>query len=51
MVKNVNTMEDYKALDKAAILNQGARTVRCTDGNMRKRQADSDAYIDMGCYE
>jgi len=28
MMKNVNTMEDYKALDKAAILSQGARTVR-----------------------
>lgn len=30
MIKNVNTMEDYKALDKAAVLNQVARTVRKT---------------------
>lgn len=28
MIKNVNTMEDYKALDKVAVLNQSARTVR-----------------------
>ncbi|MCJ1249234.1 Autophagy protein 7 [Trapelia coarctata] len=27
MIKNVNTLEDYKALDKAAVLNQGARTI------------------------
>ena len=29
MIKNVNTIEDYRALDKSAILNQAGRTVRC----------------------
>ena len=28
MIKNVNTIEDYRALDKTAILNQAGRTVR-----------------------
>ena len=28
MIKNVNTIEEYRALDKGAILSQAARTVR-----------------------
>ena len=31
IIKNVNTIEDYRALDKAAILNQAGRTV-CSCG-------------------
>ena len=28
MIKNVNTIEEYRSLDKGAILSQAARTVR-----------------------
>ena len=28
MIKNVNTIEEYRNLDKGAILSQAARTVR-----------------------
>lgn len=28
MVKNVNTIEEYRSLDKALVLTQAARTVR-----------------------
>lgn len=28
MIKNVNAIEEYRALDKGAILSQAARTVR-----------------------
>lgn len=31
MIKNVNTIEDYRNLDKSAILTQAGRTVRNTD--------------------
>lgn len=30
MIKNVNTIEEYKSLDKGAILTQAGRTVRQT---------------------
>lgn len=28
MIKNVNTIEEYRNLDKAVVLNQAGRTVR-----------------------
>jgi hypothetical protein len=30
MIKNVNTIEEYRSLDKGSILNQQARTVSST---------------------
>lgn len=49
MIKNVNTIEEYRSLDKGAILSQAARTVRHHPKPPRSNVALPDyRYTDLG---
>lgn len=45
-IKNVNTIEDYRKLDKNAILNQAGRTV-CSDGLSRIGSVSADSILQI----
>ena len=51
MIKNVNTIEEYKILDKGAILNQAARTVRFRLPSSLLQEQSLNLIVDMGCYK
>lgn len=51
MIKNVNTIEDYRNLDKNAILAQAGRTVRGKSRWSYLPFLNADKHLDLGCHQ
>ena len=51
MIKNVNTIEEYKELDKINMLQQTGKTVGNSPPGYTKEKVDQQSLSDMGGYQ